>query len=485
MMSTGFGTSSVLRVDANRVELTAASVARAINGALLSGAGSAVVGGFSIDSRTLRSGDLFLAIVGDRHDGHQFIDAASAAGARGFVVSNESAVSRAASTGAVVIRVNDTTVALQALARAIRLASGSRVVAITGSAGKTTTKDITAAFLENSYRVFSTRGNLNNHIGLPLSLLELRHGPDVAVLELGMSHAGEIRLLVGLSQPDVRVWTNVAEVHAAFFASIDKIADAKAEILEGATASTVVVANAGDPRVMARVQSSSARVVTFGVDVDADVKAIGIIDAGISGTSAEIVTPVGTIRLTIPLLGRGHLANATAAVAVALQFGVPLDVLPERALALRPASRRGEVWRFSDETALVDDSYNSNPRALQGMLDVIANEQGYARRVAVLGEMLELGPLGVSWHQACGVAAVEAGVARLVTVGGPAAKAMAEAAIEAGLDAACVTHVETSRDAADVVAGGWRRGDLVLVKGSRGVRLDVVSDLLKAERQAV
>jgi len=483
MTATGFGPSGPVHVGASRVDLTAASITYAVSGTLVSGDPGAMVGGFSIDSRTLQPGDLFFAIVGERFDGHRFVDAAGSAGASGFVVSDTSSVSREAAAGAVVIHVTDTTRALQSLARAIRRESGSRVVAVTGSAGKTTTKDIAAAFLETRYRVFCTRGNLNNHIGLPLSLLELRHGPDVAVLELGMNHAGEIRLLTGLAEPDVRVWTNVAEVHAEFFASIDAIADAKAEILEGAGIDTIVVANAADPRVMARVRPSAARLVTFGVDVQADVMATDVVDAGISGTTARVATPAGRAVFTIPLLGRGHLSNVLAGIAVALQFGVPLDVVADRASRLKPAPCRGEVWRLGDGIALVDDSYNSNPRALQRMLDVMASERGFARRVAVLGEMLELGEQGMTWHQECGRSVARAGIARLVTVGGPPARAMAAAAVEAGLDAAAVTYVATSRDAADVVSGVLRPGDLVLVKGSRGVRMDVVADLVKAERR--
>ena len=483
MTTTGFGPSGIVQVGASRVDLTTASIARAMSGALVSGPAGSLVGGFSIDSRTLRPGDLFFAIVGDRLDGHRFVDAAGSAGARGFVVSDTSSVSREAAAGAVVIHVTDTTRALQALARAIRRESGSRVVAVTGSAGKTTTKDIAAAFLETRYRVFCTHGNLNNHIGLPLSLLELRHGPDVAVLEMGMNHAGEIRLLTGLAEPDVRVWTNVAEVHAEFFTSIEAIADAKAEILEGSDIDTVVIANAADARVMARVQASAARVVTFGVDAQADVMATDVVDAGISGTTARVATPAGKAVFTIPLLGRGHLSNVLAGTAVALQFGVPLDVVADRASRLKPAPRRGEVWRLGDGIALVDDSYNSNPHALQRMLDVMASEHRFARRVAVLGEMLELGEQGMRWHQECGRSAARAGVSRLVTVGGPAARAMADAAVEAGLEAADVTHVATSRDAADVVSGVLRPGDLVLVKGSRGVRMDVVADLVRDQRQ--
>ncbi|MEI6668419.1 MAG: UDP-N-acetylmuramoyl-tripeptide--D-alanyl-D-alanine ligase [Acidobacteriota bacterium] len=481
MTPTGFDPSPIVPVGASRVDLTAASMARAMGGVLVSGSPSSVVGGYSIDSRTLRPGDLFFAIVGDRLDGHRFIDAAESAGARGFVVSDVSAVSRSTAAAAILIQVADTTRALQNLAHAIRRASETRVITVTGSAGKTTTKDVAAAYLETGYRVFATRGNLNNHIGLPLSLLELRHGPDVAVLEMGMSHAGEIRLLTKLADPDVRVWTNVADVHAEFFGSIDAIADAKAEMLEGATAQTVVVANAADPLVMARVLGSAARIVTFGIGVPADVMATDVVDHGIAGTTAVVTTPMGTADFVVPLLGMGHLANVLAGAAVALQFGVALDVIAARTAGLTPAPRRGEIVRLRDGIVVIDDSYNSNPHALRRMLDMVAGERGFTRRVAVLGEMLELGDRQIRWHQECGRAVAEAGVTRLITVGGASARAMADGAVEAGLDPDAVTQVLTSRDAAGLLSGGLRRGDLVLVKGSRGTRMDVVVDLVKAE----
>jgi len=462
------------------VLLTAASIAGAMSGTLVSGPADAAVHGFSIDSRTIARGDVFIAIAGDRFDGHRFVGAAGAAGAAGFVVSDPAAAA-AAGPGAFVIRVADTTAALQALAHRIRLDSGARVVAVTGSAGKTTTKDIAASLLETRWRVFRTRGNLNNHIGLPLSLLELRHRPDVAVLELGMNHAGEIRLLTGLAEPDVRVWTNVADVHAEFFASVDAIADAKAEILDGATAQTVVIANAADERVMARVRRSPARIVTFGLDTAADVAARDVVAHGIAGTSATLATPAGTIPISTPLLGTGHLSNVLAATAVAMEFGVPLDVIAARVALLRPAPRRGEVWRLRAGVALIDDSYNSNPTALLRMLEMLATGRGRSGRVAVLGEMLELGAVSVARHEECGRAAVAAGVTRLITVGGAPAAAMAAAAVAAGLDASRVTHVATSAVAADLAAAQVQPADLVLVKGSRGVGTDVVADRIKAE----
>ena len=231
--------------------LTIADIAGATGGRLLSGDGAARVSGISINTRTLAAGELFIAIRGERFDGHDFVEAALAKGAAGAVISRPMGhLPPAAVSGRALIVVPDTTGALQRLARWVRRESGARVVAVTGSAGKTTTKDVAAEFLGLRHRVMRSSGNLNNHIGLPLSLLDLRHGAEVAVVELGMNHAGEISRLVAVAEPDVRVWTNVAEVHLQFFPSVEAIADAKAEILEGATEATVLVANADDARVM-------------------------------------------------------------------------------------------------------------------------------------------------------------------------------------------------------------------------------------------
>jgi UDP-N-acetylmuramoyl-tripeptide--D-alanyl-D-alanine ligase len=462
------------------VLLTAAQAASAMAGSLIAGPGSAAIRGFSIDSRTLRAGDVYIAILGERLDGHRFVREALQAGAGGLVVSDPSPVPASLDPAVAVLQVDDTTAALQRLAKHVRRASGAQVVAITGSAGKTTTKEITAELLGARYRVFRNHGNFNNHIGLPLSLLELRHGPEIAVVELGMNHAGEIRLLVDLAEPDVRVWTMVAEVHSAFFASLDAIADAKAEILEGATAGSLVVANAADPLVMERVKPTPARVLTFGIGVPADVSATGVIDRGLAGTRATVTTATGTAVVDVPLLGRGHLGNALAAMAVAGAYGVPLDAMVERLAATKPAARRGEVWRLPSGVTLVDDSYNSNPRALQRTLEAVASECGCTRRLAVLGEMLELGEQAEALHDACGRAAARAGLANLVTVGGPPALAMANAAVAAGMPASAVRHVGTSADAADVLVPMLREGDMVLVKGSRGVRTDIVADRVKA-----
>ena len=469
----------------DRVEgmrLTALGVTEAMGGSLVAGHTSSEIRGFSIDSRSLTPGDLFFAIRGERFDGHRFIGAALGAGACGVVLDNPAAAPpQGPGAPPVVIAVDDTVRALQALGRDVRRASGAKVVAVTGSVGKTNTKEAAAAFLARRYRVFRSSGNLNNHIGLPLSLLELRHEPEVAVVELGMNHAGEIRALVALADPDVRVWTNVAEVHTAFFPSLAAIADAKAELLEGATPGTVLVANRDDPLVMARVAGFPGTVITFGFGDDADVRASQVRDLALDGTSARVQAAGGEAALRVPLIGRGNLANVLAAAASAMALGVTLAEVAEAASRLTPARHRGEVFRLASGVTLVDDSYNSNPLALRQALEVIALELRCARRVAVLGEMLELGGSSVALHQGCGRLAAQAGLRHLITVGGEPAEALAGAAVDAGMPADAVEHVATSGEAAGLAARVLRPGDLVLVKGSRGVGTDLVVDRIRGE----
>jgi UDP-N-acetylmuramoyl-tripeptide--D-alanyl-D-alanine ligase len=458
------------------IPLAAATIAAAMNGRLVAGDEERYVTGFSIDSRTLAAGDLFFAIVA-RRDGHDFVPAAARRRAAGVVVSRPAAIDGDGDT--FVIEVGDTTKALQDLARWVRRESKAQVVAITGSAGKTTTKDTIAEFLSAKFRVVKNTGNLNNHLGLPLSLLELRHGADVAVMELGMSHAGEIRTLIGVATPEVRVWTNVGEAHIGYFGSTAKIADAKAEILDQAGSTTLLVANADDPLVMSRVAAFAGRTVTFGTSERASVRAVDVEDLGLDGSRARLVTPAGERNLSVPLLGRGHLLNVLGAAATALEMGVDLDFIISAAARLKPSPKRGAVIKLRKDVTVIDDSYNSSPSALQRSLDVVARSWG-ARRIAVLGEMLELGELTLPLHQECGRAAAASRLSRLITVGGDAARALGAAAIEAGMTPQSVIHFETSVEAAPAVASLVAPGDVVLVKGSRGTRTDVVVEHLTA-----
>jgi UDP-N-acetylmuramoyl-tripeptide--D-alanyl-D-alanine ligase len=457
--------------------LTAAQVVEGAGARLRQGPADLVVGGFTTDSRRIVTGQLFIALRGDRFDGAAFARASLAAGACGVLVPPDTTVE--APTSAVVIEADDTLLALQQLGQFVRRKSGARVVAITGSAGKTSTKEATASFLSARYAVYRNAGNLNNHIGLPFSLLELTARPDIAVVELGMNHAGEISRLVELAEPDVRVWTNVGDAHIGHFASIDAIADAKAEILEGAGPATRLVANLDDARVMSRVGGFAGVTTTFGLQAGADVRAAGVVDRGVAGTTARLETPAGDVAIEVKLPGRGPLLNVLAAAAVAIGFDVPLEAIAARAASLTAAPRRGEVMRLARGVTLVDDSYNSSPAALARALDAIGDERTAPRRVAVVGEMRELGEFADRLHAESGRRAATAGVDLLVAVGGAPARRMADAAIAAGLAESQVQYFATSEDAAGVVAGLLHAGDVVLVKGSRGTRTDVIADRIK------
>src|ERR1043166_486843 len=465
---------------ASEIQLTAEWVAAAMEGSIVAAAGGATFSGVSIDTRTLRPGELYIGIRGEKFDGADFAAEAVKAGAAGVVVPRGRGRT-AGVEGAVVIEIADTTEALQALAHATRKASGTKVVAITGSAGKTTTKEVTAEFLGAAYRVIRNRGNLNNHIGVPLSLMELTARPDVAVVELGMNHAGEISRLVRISEPEVRVWTNVGEAHLGFFSSVDAIADAKAEILEGATKDSVLVANADDSLVAPRARRFAGRVITFGVNRPAEVRAEGVVDRGIDGIAARISTPKGTFDLETPLIGRGNLANILAATAVGIHFDLPLETMAERASLLKPAHHRGDVLRLGKGVVVIDDSYNANPTATKRAIDILRSSAASGQRVAVIGEMLELGRHGETLHKEVGEAAAKAGIDRLVTIGDLNAVMMAVSAVVAGLPRDRAQYFKSSEEAANAFASYVAAGDLVLVKGSRGVRTDVVVDRLKAE----
>ena len=465
------------------IPLTLGWIARAVGGTLRGGREDRKAGNVVIDSRVVQEGDLFVALRGPRFDAHDFVGDVLARGAAAAVVERALTARQAGHQAQpdVLIEVEDTVKALQDLAHAVRKEAGSRVIAITGSAGKTTTKETIAALLGKRFQVVKNKGNLNNHIGLPLSLMQLRERPDVAVMELGMNHAGEISTLVAIAEPDVRVWTNVGDAHLGFFDSPDAIADAKAEILEGASGATLLVCNADDPRVMSRVGAFPGRTLTFGTAAGADIRATDVEDLGIDGMRARVATPGGDTAIETPLLGRGNLSNVLAATAVAVDAGIALDEVASAAARLAPADRRGAVRRLRDGITLIDDSYNSSPAALRRALEVVARDTHSRRRVAVLGEMLELGDHAPRLHAESGRVAAASRLALLFAVGGSAARELAEAAVSSGMPPDSVVYLEKSDDAIAPVIGAIRPGDLILVKGSRGIRTDVVADRLAAE----
>jgi UDP-N-acetylmuramoyl-tripeptide--D-alanyl-D-alanine ligase len=461
------------------IALTAGFVAEAANGRLVYGDPARVFATVSTDSRKLATADdrknaLFVALKGANFDGETFVPGLIDGGVAGVVTTT----AVPAGSASAVIRVDDTLDALQKIARAVRRASGARVIAITGSAGKTTTKEMTAELLAARFDVFRNAGNLNNHIGLPLSLIELRRGAEIAVVELGMNHADEIRDLVSICEPDVRMWTNVGDAHIGHFGSREAIADAKAEILEQADASTLLVANADDPLIASRITAFPGRTITFGTSANAGVRAANVHDIGFDGTTADVSLNGGRpFSIAVPLPGRANLMNALAAIAVAADLGVSEPDIALRLSTMRAIARRGEVLPGVHGARLVDDSYNASPAAMQLALASLRATPA-TRRVAVLGEMRELGALSRDLHFACGVAA-EAAADFLITIGGSDADALAEGAAHAGLAGKCIVRFEDSAAAADAIESLIRPGDLILIKGSRGTRTDIVADRLK------
>jgi UDP-N-acetylmuramoyl-tripeptide--D-alanyl-D-alanine ligase len=423
----------------------------------------AVAMGYSIDSRTLNPGDLFIAIAGERFDGHEYVEAVLGKGAVGAVVQTGKKV---AGDPTRLLYVEDTLKALQSLGAAARRLWGKPLLAVTGSAGKTTTKEILAHILATRFRVMKSSGNLNNHIGLPLQLLKLEAEHELAVVEMGMNHAGEIRDLGKLAHHDLAVVTTVAPVHLEFFGSLKEIARAKYEIIETLHPGGVAVLNADDEYVSQFGRNFKGKVVTFGIKRSADVSAQKVKLNGAEGSTFELV--VGSVGepVTFPLVGEHNIYNALAAVAAAMDRGITPSQAAAALSSIQPPDKRGQVLTINGAT-IINDCYNSNPRALEAMIDTLASMKAN-RHILVAGEMLELGPTAEALHRECGQHAAEKKIDFVIGVRG-LARAMAEAACGSGIQA---QFVETPEQAGEWLARNLRPGDAVLLKASRGVKLE-------------
>jgi len=436
--------------------------------------GDVQVAGYSIDSRTLGAGDLFFAVRGERLDGHDFVEAALANGAAAAVVSMRWL--RPASVHArQLLRVPDhdgcgVLDSLQKLAHSVRRRWGGRVIGITGSAGKTTTKDAVAKVLSKRFSVLKSQGNLNNAFGLPLQLLRLEPEHGVAVIEMGMNHAGEIAALARIAGPDWGVVSNVAPVHLEFFPDgIEGIARAKYELVQSLPPDGIAILNCDDGRVARFGQGMGERAVFYGTGECAEVRAVQVAEAGADGVTFTATAQGQRAHVHLRLLGRHNVHNALAAMAAGLRSGIPLAECAEALGEMQAGDKRGEIsgWRGA---TLINDSYNSNPRALDAMIDALLAMpvEGQGRRIAIAGEMLELGADAEALHRACGERMAALGVDLVLGVRGMAA-ALVEGAQARGAEAQFVAEPEQ--------AGAWLRanlrpGDVVLLKASRGVRLE-------------
>jgi UDP-N-acetylmuramoyl-tripeptide--D-alanyl-D-alanine ligase len=432
------------------------------------------VSGYSIDSRSVGSGQLFFAVKGERLDGHDFVDEALEKGAVAAIVRKDRLGRYADKTR--LLAVEDTLVALQTLATAVRKLWGRPLVAVTGSAGKTTTKEAIAHVLGTRFGVLKSEGNFNNHFGLPLMLLKLEPQHAVAVIEMGMSHAGEIRSLSGIAQPEIGVVTNVAPVHLEFFDSVADIARAKYELIESLPASGTAVLNADDQYVSQFARGFKGKKVMYGTHAAADVRAENIQPKGAEGSEFDLVIAGVREHAALPLVGAHNVLNALAAVAVGVERGLkPAEAVGALA-TLAPADKRGQVLQLGNIT-VINDCYNSNPTALNAMVDALAAMPAQ-RRIVVAGEMLELGPAAEEMHRAAGKHVAGKKIDVLVGVRG-LAQAMVDGASQAGTRAEFVAAPE---EAGEWLAREARDGDVVLLKASRGVKLEKALEVWKARR---
>jgi len=428
-----------------------------------------VATGYSIDSRTVNPGDLFIAIQGERFDGHDYVAAALEKQAVAAIVQNEKKVSAPGR----LLHVEDTLRALQSLGAAARRLWGKPLLAVTGSVGKTTTKEILAHLLMGRFRVMKSTGNLNNHIGMPLQLLKLEPEHDLAVLEMGMNHLGEIHALATLAHHDLAVVTCVAPVHLEFFHSLAEIARAKYEIIETLHPGGIAVLNADDGYVSQFGRDFKGKVVTFGIHHPADVSAQNIRLHGSEGSTFDLVIEGIREPVTLPLLGEHNIYNALAASAAAMEWGITPSLAARSLESVQAGEKRGQRLEIGGAT-IINDCYNSNPKALDAMVDTLAGMDA-RRRILVAGEMLELGPTAEKLHADSGRHAAAKKIDMIIGVRG-LAKALVDSASAAGTKA---KYVETPEEAGELLAKELRPGDAVLLKASRGIKLERALEVLQ------
>ncbi len=447
--------------------MSAAAAARLL-GARIEGDPAVVLTGAEVDSRRVGPGDLFVALPGERVDGHRFVAEALAAGAAALV--REGAGVAPPPPGRALIEVGDTLAAYHALAAAERRRRPWRVVAVTGSVGKTTVKAMLATLGGARYRTGASEGNRNSTLGLPAEILSQPEEVELFVAEMGMSHPGELGELAAIVAPDLLLYTRIAPAHMAFFPDLAAVAEAKAEALAHVAPGGTVVLNADDPwQAGFAGRAGNARIVRYGGAEEADVRLVAVVERGLEGSRMTVEAAGERVAFDLPLAGRHQAANCLAALAAAWSLGVPLADAAAAAETLEPAPHRGRVLRLPEGVTVVDDSYNASPEAVRVMLDLLAATAG--RRVAVLGEMLELGALAEPAHREAGTRAAAAADV-LLAVGGAPAEEMARAARRAGL--ARVEHLSDAAAALERLRGLLEPGDVVLVKGSRGIGLDAV-----------
>jgi UDP-N-acetylmuramoyl-tripeptide--D-alanyl-D-alanine ligase len=446
--------------------LSLAQIAKLAGGSISADDTSLMVSRVSTDSRTLQDGDLFVPLRGENFDGHKFVAQAAERGALGAMV--EENWNGSAPRGFALIRVADTLVGYQTLAANYRASLRLKVIAITGSNGKTSTKDFVAATLAKKFRVTKTEGNFNNHVGLPQTMLAAERDDEIAVWEMGMNHPGEIAALAKLAAPDVAIITNIGVAHIEFMGSREAIAQEKGALAEALTPGGTLILNADDPFSDGIAKRSAARAILVGIE-NGSVRATDISQHS-TGSEFTILEGAHRCRAQLPVPGIHMVQNAMLAVAAGRAFGLSLEECAV-GLASTPLTKARLQIREIDGIQFIDDSYNANPDSMKAALRTLVELDADGRRIAVLGEMGELGSESERGHREVGEAAAELRIDELIAVGTTGAL-IADAAKKAGLENSVA--VESANDAADHLDKSAAPGDLILVKGSRSARMERV-----------
>jgi len=450
-------------------------------GTLLDGDEETILSGISIDSRTIGRGELFHVIAGPSHDGHDFLEKALDRGAAALIVERGRALPDALAVP--VIAVEDTTRALGALAAGHRSEFHGPVVAITGSNGKTTTKEMCAAILSVSAPCHRTPGNLNNQYGLPLTLLGRSEADRALVVELGMNQRGEIAQLVEIAKPTVGVITNVGTAHIEFLKSREAIAREKGDLIAALPAEGTAVLNADDPFVIAQRDRTSARVISFGTSIDADVRGGDIEWIDERGYRLELETPGGSGTVEVQGLGPTTVINALAAAAAALAAGASIADITKGLANHKGITGRLERRELSGGITLVDDTYNANPQSMEAALRLLAEIKGAHRAAAILGDMGELGITAEAAHREVGRLAASLGIDLLIALGARA-QTVASGAVDSGMNPAHVIIASNHGDASERACEFLREHDTALVKGSRSMRMERIVEAIVSEKES-
>lgn len=460
------------------MRLTITWLVEAIQGRLLQGGPEGGYPGISTDSRSIRPGEFFWALKGERFDGHDFLREVRDKGASGVVIERGRAVPEM-NEAMVIIEVDDTLWALGECAAHYRRLYDIPIVAVTGSNGKTTTKEMIVSTLSTKRQVLKTKGNLNNLIGLPLSLLNLSPKHDVGVVELGMNRRGEIARLTEIVNPAVGVITNIGPVHLEYLKSVEAVAEAKGELFQKMSSQSTAVINNDDPMVEKMSRDFPGEKVTFGMKHPADVGAENIKSMGFEGITFDLRIREKTFPIYFPMIGEHNIMNALAAAAAVMAVGEDPEMIVRGLEHFTNLSLRQEVVTVGDTITLINDAYNANPISMQTALKTFSQLKGSASGIVVLGDMLELGGWSIRLHRELGKQVAQSGINHLLLLGNYAS-AVREGAIAGGISPECIVIGQDHQQLADILEGLLNQGDWVLVKGSRKMEMEkIVKNFIK------